>query len=285
MFNGGSAVIDYRINIAEQGGSFSVVDSTTNTNYVLTGLTAGVNYEIKVEARNQYDYSDYSNVLTLLCAYIPTVPHTIQTAMVGDTVKITWQLASENGSPITQYKVFMQEVNESESTFTLESNDCDGTDATVIANLECFVNISTLLAEPYGFDGGDSIYAKVSAVNFYGESEQSLEGNDAYYTEVPDAPVSFAENSGVRTYTDMSFTWVDGALTGGAAVIDYRLKFRVSGSGNDYVSAATNIVPQSYTMSGLTLGTTYEFTVASRNSVGYSPESANLVILHAIGPE
>jgi hypothetical protein len=77
MFNGGSAVIDYRINIAEQGGSFSVVDSTTNTNYVLTGLTAGVNYEIKVEARNQYDYSDYSNVLTLLCAYIPTVPHTI----------------------------------------------------------------------------------------------------------------------------------------------------------------------------------------------------------------
>jgi hypothetical protein len=38
-------------------------------------------------------------------------------------------------------------------------------------------------------------------------------------------------------------------------------------------------------MSGLTLGTTYEFTVASRNSVGYSPESVNLVILHAIGPE
>jgi hypothetical protein len=67
--------------------------------------------------------------------------------------------------------VFIQEINESETTFTLESNDCVGTDATVIANKECVINMSTLLAEPYQFDGGDSIYAKVSAVNFYGESE------------------------------------------------------------------------------------------------------------------
>jgi hypothetical protein len=33
------------------------------------------------------------------------------------------------------------------------------------------INISTLLAAPYNVDGGDSIYAKVTATNVYGESD------------------------------------------------------------------------------------------------------------------
>jgi hypothetical protein len=41
---------------------------------------------------------------------------------------------------------------------------------TVIANKYCNINISTLTAN-YNLDGGDTIYAKVSALNIYGESE------------------------------------------------------------------------------------------------------------------
>jgi hypothetical protein len=48
------------------------------------------------------------------------------------------------------------------------------------------INISTLLAAPYNVDGGDSIWAKVEAENVYGTTEQSAEGNGAYYTRVPD---------------------------------------------------------------------------------------------------
>jgi hypothetical protein len=44
--------MDYRISIAIQGQAFNVLDSTPNTNYVATGLTAGVTYEFKVEAQN-----------------------------------------------------------------------------------------------------------------------------------------------------------------------------------------------------------------------------------------
>jgi hypothetical protein len=40
----------------------------------------------------------------------------------------------------------------------------------------------------------------------------------------------------------------------------------------------------SYTATSLVLGTTYEFTVESRNSIDYSEPSSSLTILHAIPP-
>jgi hypothetical protein len=42
--------------------------------------------------------------------------------------------------------------------------------------------------------GGDSIWAKVIAENIYGSTEQSQEGNGAYHTTVPDAPINLAED-------------------------------------------------------------------------------------------
>jgi hypothetical protein len=45
VFTGGDVIIDYRINIAEQGGSYSVLESVTTTSYTATGLTAGTTYE------------------------------------------------------------------------------------------------------------------------------------------------------------------------------------------------------------------------------------------------
>lgn len=36
------------------------------------------------------------------------------------------------------------------------------------------INISTLLAAPYGVDGGDYIWAKVIAENAYGQSQISI---------------------------------------------------------------------------------------------------------------
>lgn len=79
--DGGAIVIDYRISIAESGGTFAVLDSAVNTEYVVTGLTAGITYELKVEARNQLGYSPFSDTLSLLCAYIPFAPTDVLTEM------------------------------------------------------------------------------------------------------------------------------------------------------------------------------------------------------------
>jgi hypothetical protein len=165
--NGGSIVTEYRINYAELGGSFSVLASTSNTNFDVTSLTSGTTYEFNIEARNEYGYSEFSSALSLLAAYIPETPTSVTTEIDGTQVKILWTLPSDNGSPITTYKVYIQEVGT--TTYTLENSDCDGTQASVISNEYCHIDISTLIAS-YNLDGGDSVYAKVVAVNTYGET-------------------------------------------------------------------------------------------------------------------
>ena len=131
-------------------------------------MTSGTTYEFKIEARNEYGYSAYSNTLTELAAYIPEIPVSVTTEMDGSQVKVLWTLPSANGSPITAYKIFVQEIDT--GTFTQESTDCVGTDATVISNRYCHIQVTTLLAAPYNMDGGDSVFAKVIAVNLYGET-------------------------------------------------------------------------------------------------------------------
>lgn len=93
----------------------------------------------------------------------------------------------------------------------------------MIFNEFCNINFSTIVASPYNYNGGESVFAKVVAVNSYGETEQSTEGNGATYTRVPDSPNNLAENNSVRTSTENGLTWSPGAHDGGLMVIDYRI--------------------------------------------------------------
>lgn len=78
-------------------------------NYLATGLTAGVIYEFKVKSRNQFDYSEFSETVTLLCAYIPDTPTNVVTEIFGSQVKVSWDLPTDNGSPILDYRVYILE--------------------------------------------------------------------------------------------------------------------------------------------------------------------------------
>ena len=60
----------------------------TEPAYLATGLTFGVTYEFKVESRNSYSYSAYSDTISLLCAFIPDPPLTITTTNSNDVVTI-----------------------------------------------------------------------------------------------------------------------------------------------------------------------------------------------------
>jgi len=116
VFIGGTVIIDYRINIAEQGQSYSVTATgVMSTSYSVTGLTAVKTYELKVEARNSYGYSASSSVLTLLCAFIPDSPTTITTANANDKVSVSWNEPVSNGSPIIAYKILIKQ-KDSESS-------------------------------------------------------------------------------------------------------------------------------------------------------------------------
>lgn len=56
----------------------------------MTGLTYGTTYEFKIEAHNIYGYSEYSDTLSLLAAFIPAVPTGVTTQIEGDTVRFSW---------------------------------------------------------------------------------------------------------------------------------------------------------------------------------------------------
>lgn len=100
-----------------------------------TGLTAGITYEFKVESRNSYDYSSYSDPLVMLCAWKPEVPGAPITYIVNDKVVIDWETPVLNGVPITSYKIYIREHDS--TVFTQESVECDGTSQDVIDNSQC----------------------------------------------------------------------------------------------------------------------------------------------------
>jgi hypothetical protein len=62
----------------------------------------------------------------------------------------------------------------------------------VITNRECFVNLSTLITDPYNLVLDEEVWVKVIAYNVYGDSELSVAGNGALTKLVPDAPVNLA---------------------------------------------------------------------------------------------
>lgn len=59
----------------------------------------------------------------------------------------------------------------------------------MVATNQCTVPLDVLTAEPYSLILGDSIYAKVMPINFYGEGQISTSGNGATIVLVPSAPV------------------------------------------------------------------------------------------------
>ena len=109
VFTGGALIEDYRVSVAEQGSAFTVLQSgVTSTTYTAISLTAGVTYEFKVEAKNSYGYSSYSDVLQMICAFKPDAPVEVTTENVNSQVKVTWGSSSTNGSPLLGYKIFIR---------------------------------------------------------------------------------------------------------------------------------------------------------------------------------
>lgn len=88
-FIGGAVIEDFRISIAEQGGAFSeLATGLVDPAYLATGLTFGTTYEFKVESRNSYSYSPYSDTITLLCAFKPDPPLVITTTNTNNLVTV-----------------------------------------------------------------------------------------------------------------------------------------------------------------------------------------------------
>ena len=83
--------------------------------------------------------------------------------------------------------------------------------------------LSTLTSSPYSLALGDSVYAQVETVNFYGVGGTSASGNGATCVLVPSPPTSLINNGAVTNVNRVGFSWTNGPSTGGSRIIDYQV--------------------------------------------------------------
>ena len=175
--NGGSAVTGYRVSSDGATGTWAVIATgVAATSYTATGLTAGLSYKFKVEAENGFGFSAFSSSVSILCATVPSQPTPPSTTVVNSDVIFDWEKPNENGTPITEYKVY---IRKADLTYVFDNSLCDGRSQAVIDSTQCTVPLSSLTSAPFLLQKGYSVHIKVIAVNAYGDSISSVTGNGA----------------------------------------------------------------------------------------------------------
>lgn len=120
-------------------------------------------------------------------------------------------------------------------------DECDGTSSAVVDSKSCLISIDTLRQVPFSYDWGDSVYAKFTASNIVGTSEESEVGNGATILTNPDAPLNVVNNPSYTAATQIGLTWENGLADGGTPVIDYRVSYDQGSDGANWVPYATGI--------------------------------------------
>lgn len=96
--------------------------------------------------------------------------------MIGNNVIIEWKAPNANGSPITSYRIT---IKQRDGTFTEDLTHCDGQNSFIVTFKSCTIPLLILQTSPYNLQLGDSIIAKATCSNVYGESAFSDAGNGA----------------------------------------------------------------------------------------------------------
>lgn len=138
------------------------------------------------------------------------------------TLRVTWTAPSDQGSALLGYKIVIRTSDT--AVYAEDLTNCNGQNADILARAYCDVPIASLRSSAvYNLPWGASVWAKITAYNKYGNSEESPEGNGARILTIPDAPVSLTETVSQRSATSITFTWLAGAKNGGDPVLDYRV--------------------------------------------------------------
>ena len=256
--NGGSAITGYTVtsNPAPTGG-VPVTWTGTGTSITATGLTNGTPYTFTVVATNAVGNSVPSSASNSVTPVAPTVPGapTIGTAVAGNTQATVSFTApsSTGGSAITGYTVT------SNPAPAVGPGTWTGTGPSITAT---------------GLTNGTPYTFTVVATNAVGNSLASSASNSVTPATVPDAPTSVNAVRG-NALAIVSFT--GSSSTGGSAITGYTVTSSpAGGTGNGTSSPIT--------VTGLTNGTSYTFSVVATNAEGNSSPGISSAVTPATVP-
>jgi len=267
--DGGSTITGYNVyeGTSSGGESSTPVNSSlvTGTSYTVTSLTNGTKYYFTVEAVNSVGSSSASNEVSATpAATVPTAVVTVPSAprdlsaTSGDAqVSLSWTApSSTGGSAITGYNVYKATTSGGEPATPVNSSPVTGTSYTVTS-----------------LTNGTKYYFTVEAVNSVGSSSASNEVSATPAATIPSAPSGLTATAGNG---QVALSWVAPSSSGDGTVIGYDVYEGTSPGGelSTPINGSTLITATSYTVKGLTNGTTYYFTVEAVNSSATSPASS-----------
>ena len=243
--NGGAAITSYRY--STDGGSNWTITGSLSSSFVIGGLTDGASYPVTVQAVNQQGDSVSSAAVTGTPATVPAQPFITTTTRGNQSITVAFSTSSAGGSPIVSYQY---------------STDGGATWSTATATSSPVV-ITTVSSDGVtAVANGTNYPVEVRAVNIIGDSLASSSVNVAP-AAAPGAPtVTLTPGNGVIA---VGVTVPD---DGGSPVsgIDYSL------NSGPFVSTGTT--GSSFTIPGLTNGSTDSVSVRADNAIGPGTPSA-----------
>ncbi|HXZ73943.1 MAG TPA: fibronectin type III domain-containing protein [Streptosporangiaceae bacterium] len=254
--DGGSPVTGYNVyQGTSPGGEAStpiatVAATSPTTSYTVPGLVNGTTYYFKVTALNKVDEGPGAEA-SAVPATVPGPPAGLTAVPGNGQVTLSWDPpASDGGSPVTGYHLYVRTTAGFNGGAPLAT--VPGTAVTVT-----------------GLTNGITYYFRVTAVNQVGEVP-GAEVRDVPVT-VPGPPAGLTAVPGDGQVT---LSWAAPASDGGSPVSGYII-YRGTSPGGETGTPVNGspVTATSYTVTGLTNGTTYYFKVVAVNAAGLSPLS------------
>jgi hypothetical protein len=235
-YDGGSPIVSYSV--------ISSPDNITATGLsspiTITGLDNGTLYTFTVVATNEVGNSDPSSTSNAVSySSVPDSPTSVTATEGNSQATISFTAPDDNGSAIVSYTVRSSPGN---ITATGSSSPITVT----------------------GLTNGISYTFTVVATNGVGNSTPSSASNAVLFVSVPQPPTSVSASFG-ETQSNISFT--PPTNDGGSAITSYTVTSSPEG-----ITATGSSSP--ITITGLTLGTSYTFTVVATNGEGDSVPSS-----------
>jgi hypothetical protein len=221
----GDPVFEYVLSIAIgiDSTEYSVFqDGIVTKSITIAGLTVGEFYKFKVQSKNNFGLSEYSNELVLLCAWVPSAPAEPQCTLESDFIRIAWEEPSNGGSNIYGYRV---EIRTIATTWVQDLNDCDGSLEAITDQLYCDVKFETLMTAPFNLPLYEQINVRMVAYNIYGESELSLTAQNLWIVWKPESVLNLRDDTAVSSAVQIGLLWDEPVENNGREVIDYLIEY------------------------------------------------------------
>ena len=263
--NNGSPIISYTVTpwIGDQAQTqlaTTVTGSPPTTSATVTNLTNGTTYTFTVTASNLIGTgpaSSASNAVTPAAPTAPGAPTGVTASAGNGTASVSWTAPSNGGSAITSYTItpYISGVAQTSLASTITGSP-PATNTTIT-----------------GLTNGTTYTFAITATNAVGTGPASVQSNAVTPSgpTLPGAPTGVSATAGLNS---AAVSWT-APSNGGSAITTYTITPYISGvAQNSLASTITGSPPATNTtITGLTGGTTYTFTVTATNAVGTGPAS------------